>query len=63
MGSADLSIDGVLDAPRVMISETFPPFNWSGSQRPFQFAKYLPEYGYLPERGVGGAGAHGSGGP
>jgi glycosyltransferase involved in cell wall biosynthesis len=32
----------------LMISETFPPYNWSGSQRPFQFAKYLPEYGYLP---------------
>jgi glycosyltransferase involved in cell wall biosynthesis len=32
----------------LMISETFPPYNWSGSQRPFQFAKHLPEYGYLP---------------
>lgn len=32
----------------LMISETFPPFNVSGSQRAFQFAKYLPEYGYLP---------------
>ena len=32
----------------LMISETFPPYNRSGSQRPFQFAKYLPEYGYLP---------------
>jgi len=32
----------------LMISVTFPPFNVSGSQRAFQFAKYLPEYGYLP---------------
>ena len=32
----------------LMISATFPPFNVSGSQRAFQFAKYLPEYGYLP---------------
>lgn len=32
----------------LMISESFPPLNWSGSQRAFQFAKYLPEYGYLP---------------
>ncbi|MHC4066248.1 MAG: hypothetical protein ACYSUI_17365, partial [Planctomycetota bacterium] len=32
----------------LMISVTFPPYNLSGSQRAFQFAKYLPEYGYLP---------------
>jgi glycosyltransferase involved in cell wall biosynthesis len=32
----------------LMISEMFPPYNVSGSQRSFQFAKYLPEYGYLP---------------
>lgn len=32
----------------LMISETFPPYNLSGSQRPFQFAKHLPEFGYLP---------------
>ncbi|MHC4590198.1 MAG: hypothetical protein ACYTAQ_12940, partial [Planctomycetota bacterium] len=32
----------------LMISERFPPHNVSGSQRAFQFAKYLPEYGYLP---------------
>ena len=35
--------------PRVlMISEKFPPFNASGSPRPFYFAKYLPEFGYEP---------------
>jgi len=32
----------------LMISEMFPPHNVSASQRAFQFAKYLPEYGYLP---------------
>lgn len=32
----------------LMISVTFPPYNLSGSQRAFQFAKYLPEYGHLP---------------
>jgi glycosyltransferase involved in cell wall biosynthesis len=31
-----------------MISEKFPPFNLSGSARPFYFAKYLPEFGYVP---------------
>lgn len=35
--------------PRVlMICEKFPPFNLSGSARPFYFAKYLPEFGYDP---------------
>jgi len=32
----------------LMISEKFPPFNQSGSARPFYFAKYLPEFGYEP---------------
>lgn len=32
----------------LMINMAFPPFNVSGSHRAFQFAKYLPEYGYLP---------------
>jgi glycosyltransferase involved in cell wall biosynthesis len=32
-----------------MISEKFPPFNLSGSARPFYFAKYLPEFGYAPQ--------------
>jgi glycosyltransferase involved in cell wall biosynthesis len=32
----------------LMVSEKFPPFNVSGSARPFYFAKYLPEHGYLP---------------
>lgn len=32
----------------LMISEKFPPFNVSGSARPFYFAKYLPELGYEP---------------
>ena len=32
----------------LMISEKFPPFNLSGSARPFYFAKYLPEFGYAP---------------
>ncbi|HEU4580468.1 MAG TPA: hypothetical protein VFS67_19565 [Polyangiaceae bacterium] len=32
----------------LMISEKFPPFNQSGSARPFYFAKYLPEFGYAP---------------
>jgi glycosyltransferase involved in cell wall biosynthesis len=32
----------------LMISEMFPPFNVSASQRAFQFAKHLPEFGYLP---------------
>ena len=32
-----------------MISEKFPPFNQSGSARPFYFAKYLPEFGYAPQ--------------
>jgi glycosyltransferase involved in cell wall biosynthesis len=32
-----------------MISEKFPPFNASGSTRPFYFAKYLPEFGYEPQ--------------
>lgn len=42
------------DAPRaelrrvLMISEKFPPFNQSGSARPFYFAKYLPEFAYAP---------------
>lgn len=31
-----------------MVSEKFPPFNVSGSARPFYFAKYLPEHGYSP---------------
>jgi len=33
----------------LMISEKFPPFNASGSSRPFYFAKYLPEFGYEPQ--------------
>jgi glycosyltransferase involved in cell wall biosynthesis len=32
----------------LMISEKFPPFNQSGSARPFYFAKYLPGFGYAP---------------
>ena len=32
----------------LMVSEKFPPFNVSGSARPFYFAKYLPEHGYAP---------------
>ncbi len=31
-----------------MVAEKFPPFNVSGSARPFYFAKYLPEFGYQP---------------
>jgi len=31
-----------------MVCEKFPPFNVSGSARPFYFAKYLPEFGYAP---------------
>lgn len=33
----------------LMISEKFPPFNQSGSARPFYFAKHLPEFGYAPQ--------------
>jgi len=32
----------------LMISYVFPPVNRSGSQRPFYFAKHLPEFGYYP---------------
>jgi len=32
----------------LMVAEKFPPFNVSGSARPFYFAKYLPEFGYAP---------------
>ena len=32
----------------LMVAEKFPPFNVSGSARPFYFAKYLPEHGYQP---------------
>jgi glycosyltransferase involved in cell wall biosynthesis len=32
----------------MMISEMFPPYNVSASHRAFQFAKHLPEFGYLP---------------
>lgn len=32
----------------LMVAEKFPPFNVSGSARPFYFAKYLPEFGYQP---------------
>lgn len=32
----------------LMICEKFPPFNVSGSARPFYFAKYLREFGYEP---------------
>ncbi len=32
----------------LMIYEKFPPFFGSGSHRPFQFAKYLHEFGYNP---------------
>jgi glycosyltransferase involved in cell wall biosynthesis len=32
----------------LMIAEKFPPFNASGSARPFYFAKYLPELGFEP---------------
>ena len=31
-----------------MVAYTFPPLNYSGTERPFQFAKHLPEFGYLP---------------
>lgn len=31
-----------------MISFVFPPLNFSGSERPFQFSRYLPEFGYTP---------------
>jgi glycosyltransferase involved in cell wall biosynthesis len=33
----------------LMIAEKFPPFNQSGSARPFYFAKYLPEFAYAPQ--------------
>jgi hypothetical protein len=32
----------------LMIAPEFPPFNFSGSVRPFQFAKHLPDYGFAP---------------
>jgi glycosyltransferase involved in cell wall biosynthesis len=32
-----------------MVAEKFPPFNLSGSARPFYFAKYLPDFGYEPQ--------------
>lgn len=32
----------------LMIAEKFPPFNASGSARPFYFAKYLPQFGFEP---------------
>jgi glycosyltransferase involved in cell wall biosynthesis len=31
-----------------MIYDRFPPYNVSGSARPFRFAKHLPGFGYLP---------------
>lgn len=31
-----------------MVAYAFPPLNYSGTERPFQFAKHLPEFGYLP---------------
>ena len=34
--------------PVLLVSDSFPPFNRSGSARPFYFAKYLPEFGYEP---------------
>lgn len=30
----------------VMISFVFPPFNYSGTERPFQFARYLSHFGF-----------------
>lgn len=32
----------------IMISFVFPPLNFSGSERPFQFSRYLPEFGFKP---------------
>lgn len=32
----------------LMVFEKFPPFNLSGSSRPYYFAKHLPEFGYAP---------------
>lgn len=32
----------------IMISFVFPPLNYSGSERPFQFSRYLPEFGFKP---------------
>lgn len=32
-----------------MVAYVFPPLNFSGSERPFQFAKHLPKNGYLPQ--------------
>lgn len=32
----------------LMVCEKFPPFNTSGSGRPFYFAKYLPDFEYEP---------------
>jgi glycosyltransferase involved in cell wall biosynthesis len=32
----------------LMIAYAFPPLNFSGTARPFGFAKYLPDFGYRP---------------
>jgi glycosyltransferase involved in cell wall biosynthesis len=32
----------------LMIAYEFPPLNFSGTARPFGFARYLPEFGYRP---------------
>lgn len=42
-GRVDRAMRNVL-----MIYDKFPPVGVSGSQRPFQFAKHLPTFGYLP---------------
>ncbi len=32
----------------LLLAEKFPPHQFSGTARPFYFAKYLPEFGYQP---------------
>lgn len=33
----------------IMVAYAFPPINYSGTERPFQFVKHLSAYGYCPQ--------------
>ncbi|WP_157962219.1 glycosyltransferase family protein [Winogradskyella aurantiaca] len=33
----------------IMVAYAFPPINYSGTERPFQFVKHISSYGYYPQ--------------
>jgi hypothetical protein len=46
--------------PVLFVAQAYPPENVIGALRPFRFAKYLPQFGYLPHIVTASAQAHGA---